>query len=41
MRRSRTTTEPQLQQDWDLWHAMRSEGAKAIAELEPIERKLH
>jgi len=30
-----------LQQDWDLWHAMRSEGAKAIAELEPIERKAH
>jgi addiction module HigA family antidote len=30
-----------LQQDWDLWHAMRSEGAKAIAELTPIERKAH
>jgi len=30
-----------LQQDWDLWHAMRGEGAKAIAELEPIERKAH
>lgn len=30
-----------LQQDWDLWHAMRSEEAKSIAELEPIERKAH
>ena len=27
-----------LQQDWDLWHAMRSKGAAAIAELEPIRR---
>ena len=26
-----------LQQDWDLWHAMRSESAKKIAELEPLE----
>jgi addiction module HigA family antidote len=25
-----------LQQDWDLWHAMRSEGAAAIGELEPL-----
>ena len=27
-----------LQQDWDLWHAMRSKAAAAIAELEPIRR---
>jgi antitoxin HigA-1 len=26
-----------LQQDWDLWHAMRGEGAAAIAALEPLE----
>ena len=25
-----------LQQDWDLWHAMRSDNAAAIAELEPL-----
>lgn len=25
-----------LQTDWDLWHAMRSDKAKAIARLEPI-----
>ena len=25
-----------LQQDWDLWHAMRSDRAAAIAELEPL-----
>ncbi len=25
-----------LQQDWDLWHAMRSPEARAIAHLEPI-----
>lgn len=25
-----------LQQDWDLWHAMRSPGAKRIERLEPI-----
>ena len=25
-----------LQQDWDLWHAMRSDKAAAIAELEPL-----
>lgn len=25
-----------LQQDWDLWHALRSKQAKAIAELEPL-----
>jgi plasmid maintenance system antidote protein VapI len=25
-----------LQQDWDLWHAMRAPGAKAIEKLEPI-----
>ena len=30
-----------LQQDWDLWHAMRSEEAAAIAKLEPIEREQH
>lgn len=27
-----------LQQDWDLWHAMRSKWAAAIAELEPFRR---
>jgi len=27
-----------LQQDWDLWHAMRSKRAAAIAELEPLGR---
>ncbi|HYN22453.1 MAG TPA: HigA family addiction module antitoxin [Thermoanaerobaculia bacterium] len=27
-----------LQQDWDLWHAMRSEEAAAIAKLEPLRR---
>lgn len=27
-----------LQQDWDLWHAARSESAKRIAELEPLRR---
>jgi addiction module HigA family antidote len=26
-----------LQQDWDLWHALRSEEARAIADLEPLE----
>jgi antitoxin HigA-1 len=25
-----------LQQDWDLWHAMRSEAAAEIARLEPL-----
>ena len=25
-----------LQQDWDFWHAMRSDKAAAIAELEPL-----
>ena len=25
-----------LQQDWDLWHAIRSEQAAAIEELEPL-----
>ena len=25
-----------MQQDWDLWHAMRSGKAAAIAELEPL-----
>jgi len=25
-----------LQQDWDLWHALRSEKAVEIAELEPL-----
>ena len=25
-----------LQQDWDLWHAMRSDKAAAIADLEPL-----
>ena len=27
-----------LQQDWDLWHAMRSEKAAAITRLEPLHR---
>ena len=27
-----------LQQDWDLWHAMRGAASKAIARLEPIVR---
>lgn len=27
-----------LQQDWDLWHAMRSKQAAGIAELEPVLR---
>jgi len=27
-----------LQQDWDLWHAMRGKKAAEIAELEPIRR---
>ena len=27
-----------LQQDWELWHAARSESAKRIAELEPLRR---
>lgn len=27
-----------LQQDWDLWHAMRAKRAAAIADLEPIRR---
>jgi antitoxin HigA-1 len=27
-----------LQQDWDLWHALRSEAADEIAQLEPIDR---
>jgi addiction module HigA family antidote len=26
-----------LQQDWDLWHALRSKEAKEIAQLEPLE----
>lgn len=26
-----------LQQDWDLWHALRSDEARQIAELEPLE----
>lgn len=26
-----------LQQDWDLWHAIRSKEAEAIAALEPLE----
>ena len=26
-----------LQQDWDLWHAVRSEKAAAIARLEPLQ----
>jgi antitoxin HigA-1 len=27
-----------LQQDWDLWHALRSKRAAAIARLEPLPR---
>ncbi|MBI3607659.1 MAG: HigA family addiction module antidote protein [Nitrospirae bacterium] len=27
-----------LQQDWDLWHALRSRKARAIARLEPLRR---
>ncbi len=27
-----------LQQDWDLWHAMRSKRAAGIAELKPLRR---
>jgi len=27
-----------LQQDWDLWHAMRGEGAIEIEQLEPLRR---
>jgi addiction module HigA family antidote len=27
-----------LQQDWDLWHAMQSEQAARIGELEPLRR---
>lgn len=27
-----------LQQDWDLWHALRSNQARAIARLEPLRR---
>lgn len=27
-----------LQQDWDLWHAMRSKSAAAIASLEPLRK---
>lgn len=27
-----------LQSDWDLWHALRSKGAKAISQLEPLHR---
>ena len=26
-----------LQQDWDLWHALRSEKTEAIAKLEPLD----
>jgi addiction module HigA family antidote len=26
-----------LQQDWDLWHALRSEKAREIEKLEPLE----
>ncbi len=26
-----------LQQDWDLWHALRSEDAEEIAKLEPLD----
>jgi addiction module HigA family antidote len=26
-----------LQQDWDLWHAIHSEGTAAIEKLEPLE----
>ncbi|MBI3949735.1 MAG: HigA family addiction module antidote protein [Acidobacteria bacterium] len=27
-----------LQQDWELWHALRGENAAAIAQLEPLRR---
>ena len=27
-----------LQQDWDLWHALRGEKAQEIAQLEPLQR---
>jgi addiction module HigA family antidote len=27
-----------LQFDWDIWHALRSEGARRIARLEPLRR---
>jgi antitoxin HigA-1 len=27
-----------LQQDWDLWHAMRTEQAEEISRLEPLDR---
>ncbi len=27
-----------LQQDWDIWHAMRSENAASIARLKPLRR---
>ena len=27
-----------LQQDWDLWHALRSDDATAIARLKPLKR---
>jgi addiction module HigA family antidote len=27
-----------LQQDWDLWHALRSDKAAAIARLEPLKQ---
>jgi addiction module HigA family antidote len=27
-----------LQQDWDLWHAMRAESSAEIARLEPLQR---
>ena len=30
-----------LQQDWDLWHAVRSEKAAAITRLEPLHRNTH
>ena len=30
-----------LQQDWDLWHALRSEEAGEIAKLEPLEALAH
>jgi antitoxin HigA-1 len=29
-----------LQQDWDLWHALRSEKAEEIARLEPLEEAI-
>ncbi len=28
-----------LQQDWDLWHAMRTEEARSIAKLKPLTRR--